>query len=94
MKRRLPFNPDVLMTLQWRKTLAPHFSDVPELQEIKVGPERTAHASELEFGGWMAPAPSRQRCAVFETIKVTSSIDTTSQQRGKSSLDTPLGQRT
>lgn len=40
IKKGVPFNPDILMTPNWRKTLAPHFEQMPEMQEVKIGPGR------------------------------------------------------
>lgn len=40
IRKGVPFDPDILMTLHWRKALARHFSEMPELQEVKIGPGR------------------------------------------------------
>jgi hypothetical protein len=40
LKKGVPFDPDILMTPSWRKTLAPHFEQMPEMQEVKIGPGR------------------------------------------------------
>ena len=37
VKKGVPFDPDILMTVDWRRTLAPHFVQMPELQEVKIG---------------------------------------------------------
>jgi hypothetical protein len=39
-QKGVPFDPDILMTPNWRKTLAPHFEQMPEMQEVKIGPRR------------------------------------------------------
>jgi hypothetical protein len=38
IKKGVPFDPDILMTHHWRKKLASHFAQMPELQEVKIGP--------------------------------------------------------
>jgi hypothetical protein len=40
IKKAVPFDPDILLTPNWRKTLAPHFEQMPEMQEVKIGPRR------------------------------------------------------
>jgi hypothetical protein len=40
IKKGVPFDPNILMTLHWRKWLSPHFAQMPELQEVKIGPRR------------------------------------------------------
>ena len=40
IRKGVPFDPDILMTPNWRKTLAPHFEQMPEMQEVKIGPGR------------------------------------------------------
>jgi hypothetical protein len=40
IKKGVPFDPDILMTPNWRKTLAPQFEQMPEMQEVKIGPGR------------------------------------------------------
>ena len=40
IKKGVPFNPDILLTRNWRKSLAPHFEQMPEMQEVRIGPGR------------------------------------------------------
>src|ERR1051326_7781618 len=40
LKRDVPFDPDILMTPNWRKTLSPSFEQMPELQEVRIGPRK------------------------------------------------------
>ncbi|HEU4508228.1 MAG TPA: hypothetical protein VFR78_08325 [Pyrinomonadaceae bacterium] len=40
LKKGVPFDPDILMTPTWRQTLSPHFTQMAEMQEIKIGPRR------------------------------------------------------
>lgn len=40
VKKGVPFDPDILMTMHWRKKLAPNFAQMPELQEVKIGPRK------------------------------------------------------
>ena len=40
IKKRVPFDPDILMTLNWRQKLSPHFAEMAELQEMKIGPSK------------------------------------------------------
>lgn len=37
LKKGVPFDPDILMTPNWRKTLAPNFAQMKELQEVRIG---------------------------------------------------------
>jgi len=37
-KKGVPFDPDILLTPNWRKTLAPNFDQMREMQEVKIGP--------------------------------------------------------
>ena len=40
IKKGVPFDPDILLTANWRKTLATHFEQMPEMQEVRIGPRR------------------------------------------------------
>jgi hypothetical protein len=40
IKKGVPFDPDILLTRNWRKSLAPHFEQMAEMQEVKIGPGR------------------------------------------------------
>lgn len=40
IKKGVPFDPEILLTGNWRKTLAPHFEQMTEMQEVKIGPGR------------------------------------------------------
>ncbi len=38
IKKGVPFDPDILMTLNWRQRLSSYFDAMSELQEVKIGP--------------------------------------------------------
>jgi hypothetical protein len=38
--RQIPFDPEILLTPHWRKTLKPVFDQMPELQEMRRGTKR------------------------------------------------------
>src|ERR1700741_100615 len=40
IKKGVPFDPDILLTRNWRKTLAPQLEQMPEMQEVRIGPGR------------------------------------------------------
>ncbi len=40
IKKGVPFDPDVLLTPNWRNTLAPRFEQLAEMEEVKIGPGR------------------------------------------------------
>lgn len=40
IKKGVAFDPNILLTPNWRKTLAPHFEQMAEMQEVKIGPGR------------------------------------------------------
>jgi hypothetical protein len=40
LAKGVPFDPDILLTPGWRKTLAPAFEQMPEMQEIRIGQGR------------------------------------------------------
>jgi len=40
LAKGVPFDPDILLTHNWRKTLAPTFDQMPEMQEIRIGSGR------------------------------------------------------
>jgi hypothetical protein len=37
-KKGVPFDPVILRAPDWREKLSPHFAQMPELQEVKIGP--------------------------------------------------------
>lgn len=39
-KKGVPFEPAVLMTPNWRDTLAPHFEHIADMQTVRIGPRR------------------------------------------------------
>ncbi|HEU4767358.1 MAG TPA: hypothetical protein VFS77_08275, partial [Pyrinomonadaceae bacterium] len=40
VRKGVPFEPDILMTPNWRETLAPHFEQIAEMQDVRIGPRR------------------------------------------------------
>jgi hypothetical protein len=40
IEKGVPFDPNILLTPNWRKTLSPHFAQMSDLQEVKIGPGR------------------------------------------------------
>ena len=40
IQKGFPFDPETLLTGNWRKALAPHFDQMAEMQEVRIGPRR------------------------------------------------------
>jgi hypothetical protein len=40
IKKGVPFDPDNLLTPNWRSKLSPAFAQMPEMQEVKIGPRK------------------------------------------------------